>query len=515
MRTEWDLWSYLEGLEKEWTQQSSDDLPWKEVSEPSGSDVQHDGELLRLDNLTKAYVKLLGLHRPEKINVDNDSPVEPQSSRPIDERKSQEPPFDLWDTDGTPLGTSIFMKKSKTVRGSSTGKRDQISSTGEKDLASSISKKDPASSTDHQNTCLINGTCQRCEMTSLDRLSRKGQLKHAAHCRGKCERCRNLSLPCDHNTLRGRNVSCTNCKSAETRCSGPVTHVHLDTVGTCERCGTPNIRHLRDHQRKCRGKCQECSERNIPCDIMSKRGKPRSCTNCEENHLECGGAVTHAHLCPDTVGTCQRCEMPQVANVAIHQQTCRGKCEGCKQRNIPCDFSMHGGSHPRCTSCNEQQMKCSGPITHTHLTENTKGTCPRCGVIRKGSANLFHQHQNKCQGKCERCKGQDIPCSFVGSSRSCANCMQEQLQCSGRVTHVHLVQKENNERTCHWCATIPDCNPNSFYRHQKECKGKCKECQERDIPCQFSTKTSKGCEYCAQEKLQCSGRVTRAELKLS
>jgi hypothetical protein len=83
-------------------------LPWKEVSGSSGSGVQHDGELLRLDNLTKAYMKLLGLHRPEKINVDKDSPVEPQSSRPIDKRKTQEPPFDLWDFDRTALGTSIF-----------------------------------------------------------------------------------------------------------------------------------------------------------------------------------------------------------------------------------------------------------------------------------------------------------------------------------------------------------------------------------------------------------------------
>ena len=120
-KDEWDSWQHLEELKEDWAS-SPDDMPWEFSGPPidgvSPPDVQRDGG--RMDNHTKDCLELLKIHRPQKLTVGRDSLVRLRSSEPILEKEGQEPPFELWEIDGTPLGQSIFQ---------TAGYKDQVSST--------------------------------------------------------------------------------------------------------------------------------------------------------------------------------------------------------------------------------------------------------------------------------------------------------------------------------------------------------------------------------------------------
>jgi hypothetical protein len=523
-KDEWDSWQHLEELKEDWAWPSPDDIPWDFSGPPidgvSPPDVQRDGGLM--DNHTKDCLELLKIHRPQKLTVGRDSLIRLRSSEPILEKEGQEPPFELWEIDGTPLRQSIFQ---------TAGYKDQVSSTHlsgtRKDPSQKISampagkktsEKDPVWSTDHfetreypgqktaitsadtattldckQDASPIDGTCPRCEVSMSGLADKKGIKRHQQNCRGKCERCRDLKLPCDSR----RGASCSNCTTTGAKCGGPVTHVDLVvTSGTCGRCNT-NVRKKDSHQQHCPGKCEACKDRNVPCDCFMHYGESPSCSNCKQEQLNCTGPITHAHLVLDHVGTCERCKT-KFQNAQKHQQKCRGKCERCQERGIPCDSSTRTSKFHCCTNCQLERLECTGPISHAHLfpENNQTSTCPRCGTIPE-VAN-FAEHQRMCQGKCKHCKELDLPCDYNlrGKKPRCANCEQANIDCSGPITHAQ-------ERTCQWCGMIPK-NAN-FGAHESKCRGKCKHCKELYIPCDYRGKRIKPCANCKQANIDCSG----------
>lgn len=517
LKTEWDQWPHLEELQEGWAEPwpDSDDigLSLEEYPEPVpvASDVQRDD--VQLDDRTKACLELLQVSRPEKVITNRESFFKAQSSHPVNEEVDQGTYFELWERDGTIPVTSIFQQKIKAAT-SSTGKAP-VSSTLHSRAQRVPSQKAVTKSADTatrpestQNTYVE--TCQRCGMTA----SRKG--KHASHCQGKCKRCRDLDLPCDYNILPGglKICICTNCKTAEAVCSGPVTHAHFVPDALvhvpCQRCQM-QVPRASGHHKRCQGKCEACEKQRIPCDASMQTLRPPTCTNCKEQQLTCSGPITHSNLVQTREKTCLRCGTILKGDAKIlkeHMRKCRGKCDNCEERGIACQMA----GRRSCTNCIEQKVHCSSRTTHKHLVqkENDK-TYSRCRTIPKGQAKNFHKHKGTCRGKCKDCDERGIPCDFPRNSPSCTNCIEQKLQCSGRITHRDLVRE--NEKTCSRCGAIPKCSVGNFGTHERQCRGKCKGCDAQGIPCVFSHggKYTRACENCVEEKLQCSGRVTYAD----
>jgi hypothetical protein len=209
-------------------------------------------------------------------------------------------------------------------------------------------------------------------------------------------------LPCD---ARPQGPRCSNCRKYGSTCGGAVTHKHLvksqkeqhNYKAECDKCAMEVIyAYLEKHQALCQGKCMKCEEQKIPCD-SSQRGssQPGTCTNCSKQLLKCSGPVTHSDTAKQIpTNSCRFCDkkIPHYYSVSSHEATCKGKCEKCQERALPCGNHRQG----RCQNCRNVGGLCSGPITRADVAANrTKegAVCPRCGTLR---SRTDYTHEKSC-----------------------------------------------------------------------------------------------------------------------
>jgi hypothetical protein len=215
-------------------------------------------------------------------------------------------------------------------------------------------------------------------------------------------------------------------------------------------------------------------------------------------------------------GTCSRCgqlvDCKKADSLYMHERECLGKCRHCGGLDIPCVM----GKQSHCKNCEGQKLVCSGRITHVKETRY----CSRCekSVLCGETLHSLLNHERRCKGKCESCSNLGIACITVSAAKRCDNCKNQKINCSGRITHMHLV-KGHQQVQCLYCEGqyLRHSNPT----HQLTCKGKCKECRERGIPCISFSSTGNGinedkfqCVSCTEHKLPCSGRITHKTDKI-
>ena len=137
------------------------------------------------------------------------------------------------------------------------------------------------------------------------------------------------------------------------------------------------------------------------------------------------------------------------------------------------------------------------------LLNSPKKTCPRCeGQIGR---NHSYTHQPRCMGKCKECSERGISCTYLCNTRisqtvlTCVNCTEHELSCSGRVTY-------KTDKICFRCEAVPDVSVDMFSSHETDCWGKCENCAQKILPCQFRGIRG-NCINCKDQNLVCSGRI--------
>lgn len=130
-----------------------------------------------------------------------------------------------------------------------------------------------------------NGTCSRCGQL-VDCKRADSLYMHERECLGKCRRCGGLDIPC----VMGKQSHCKNCKGQKLVCSGRITHVkETRYCSRCEKsvpCGE-TLHSLLNHERRCKGKCESCSNLGIACITV---GAANRCDNCKDQKINCSGA---------------------------------------------------------------------------------------------------------------------------------------------------------------------------------------------------------------------------------
>jgi len=168
---------------------------------------------------------------------------------------------------------------------------------------------------------------------------------HEKTCRGRCDACRDHNPPLPCRRAFSVDTGCRECSKMGTHCSHSV----------CNDCGMPQHPYHR-----CIGKCLLCSETGEPCDSNCRQ----RCVQCEEKGKTCiFSAEKHdkdskvrkqleRRLCTECGGL-----FSEPSTKRQHDKTCKGKCDACISKRIPCRSSRGGG--PACVACRETKEPCS------------------------------------------------------------------------------------------------------------------------------------------------------------
>jgi len=364
----------------------------------------------QLSDRIKSNLELLRQFQLEKFTADRDS-LSRKSANYYPESDEKEIPFDLLKRDGMRSGRRGWTAKAETLE-VETSKAETSKALNVKTLKTLKTMKMEASSKGAKAEALVREaeisereaniktttsiattsipnkmTCYRCWKLHGDR---KSLIPHLQLCKGKCQGCKELGVPCIF--LNGMSKSCNSCKEQGVVCGGRTTHKHLESTrkvfyDTCRRYKRQMERsHLKRHMLQCKGKCKECSERGIPC-IYSRA--VLTCVNCTEHGLVCSGGRTTVKF---TKKTCPRCEGQIGRNHSYtHQPRCMGKCKECSERGISSTYLCNtriSQTVLTCVNCTGHELSCSGRVTY-----KTEETCFRCEAVPAVSGDMFSSHE--------------------------------------------------------------------------------------------------------------------------
>ena len=132
--------------------------------------------------------------------------------------------------------------------------------------------------------------------------------------------------------------------------------------------------------------------------------------------------------------------------------------------------------------------------------------CDRCGHQLRPEEML--EHRAVCQGKCESCQKQRIPCVFPMLTKdTCKNCREQGLAYNGPVTHTDI--NVLVERPCPRCGRLLQVTDARMSLHEIKCNGKCTRCRDLGLAC---LKAGHGCKGCSEVGIICSGAITHKHL---
>jgi hypothetical protein len=190
--------------------------------------------------------------------------------------------------------------------------------------------------------------CSKCGKLNPS-LSRN--IAHEDSCTGRCVTCQRDNRPC---TKSGNHYSCTSCEQAGIICS-------LETLGECSRCGGSKgtTKSPRNHEKNCIGRCQECKDNNLICDMHGRR----ICTHCSSLGRNCIFTLdADDGDLRDTIARrlCGRCSSICITAFynTKHAQSCRGRCSECSRLDIPCQGDQGSRWGNICMPCRRDGKQC-------------------------------------------------------------------------------------------------------------------------------------------------------------
>ncbi|KLO98939.1 uncharacterized protein FFB20_03662 [Fusarium fujikuroi] len=175
--------------------------------------------------------------------------------------------------------------------------------------------------------------------------------------------------------------------------------------GTCGRCRA-FIHRLAEHEPSCVGRCLACVKSNSPC--VRPVGK-KTCVTCPTPQ-KCRDPSHEYRANPKGSEQCYMC-LQFVGNIYSHVRECRGRCQNCIARKVPCTRGNFAGNH-KCKDCNAEDQDC-GNFSH-----DRRGTCKKC----KAPVHDMRTHRPYCQGQCGACKEAWIPCVSSRFAKICEEC---------------------------------------------------------------------------------------------
>lgn len=133
--------------------------------------------------------------------------------------------------------------------------------------------------------------------------------------------------------------------------------------------------------------------------------------------------------------------------------------------------------------------------------------CDRCGRLLE-MVNKS-RHIQVCYGKCNNCHDQDIACHRKGGE-PCRNCVEKKLEREG-ASHGHLAVLARP--FCSRCK-VRRCSTSENAKHEANCIGRCRNCQDSDVPCTGNSKSiNKGCDSCKDKGLTCDRQYSHGDLE--
>jgi len=136
----------------------------------------------------------------------------------------------------------------------------------------------------------------------------------------------------------------------------------------------------------------------------------------------------------------------------------------------------------------------------TILTPSSQysGTCSRCWVY----VQMRSEHEDSCIGRCEGCVSSNRPCIRPAGKKTCVSCMdQPQKGCKGVSSHQREALPQNgNGMQCYKCWDIK--TKIDMENHIRHCRGRCKACVDKQIPCRRAGTSANKCKNC-NDKYSC------------
>ena len=207
----------------------------------------------QLSDRIKSDLELLRQFQPKKFIADRDS-LSRKSANYYPDSDEKETPFDLLKRDGMRSGRRGWTAKAETLE-AETSKAETSKALNVKIMKMEASSKaakaeapeEEAESSEWEanietttsiaTTSIPNKmTCYRCRNLHSDR---KSLIPHLKLCKGKCQGCKELGVPCTF--LNGMSKSCNGYKEQGVACGGRTTHNYLESTRTlfyhtCRRC---------------------------------------------------------------------------------------------------------------------------------------------------------------------------------------------------------------------------------------------------------------------------------------
>jgi hypothetical protein len=185
----------------------------------------------------------------------------------------------------------------------------------------------------------------------------KASASHIDSCTGRCVACQQNNKPCKKTFVGGLMTACKPCLQAGIICSRS-----LDECSKCGRMVGRSQNPWPHHKQSCVGRCHECKENNLICEIKVSH---RRCLNCTSLQKDCVFSLpvdTDDGDLRQAIARrlCGRCDVlfPSPGKKKEHAETCRGKCAECSRLGIPCFWD--NASRRACGPCKRDGRECSG-----------------------------------------------------------------------------------------------------------------------------------------------------------
>lgn len=178
--------------------------------------------------------------------------------------------------------------------------------------------------------CSKCGCMEQCSYT---------QSAHEDNCRGRCNACRDHTPPLSCRHAPTSYLTCTECTESDSPCN----------FAECHGCGI-----VKSSRHKCVGKCLLCSETGEICDSGMRNG----CVRCEEKGETCIFFLEeHDENSEERKERerrlCTKCGtlFPNNQQKGYHEKICKGKCDECIAKGIPCRPTAAIDSRVTCACC--------------------------------------------------------------------------------------------------------------------------------------------------------------------
>jgi hypothetical protein len=257
----------------------------------------------------------------------------------------------------------------------------------------------------------------------------------------------------------------------------------VEGLPICGQCFVV-VKDLESHAKRCYGRCQACSSKNIAC--VKALDDPFTCVPCKSSAQKCSGIPRTDNGSQKECHKCL-CTFKFEEYIAHHNQ-CVGRCSRCVEEGLSCQ-RRSSDPNAKCQHCTGAADSCTD-FSHANPVTEELQECDRCGAMKA------RRHQYECRGRCSSCADATPKaiCTHEQTRGKCDRCISLGHATCGDYSHAAEATGYRLKKDCEFCG-VQQTDP-----RKHRCVGRCQPCREANNRiCLRPKGWNKPCGHCPSD----------------